>query len=170
MGKSNKEMLDALKHAMQAEANGHQFYKLAASNTADEQGKRVFEMLAEEELDHLRYLKSHYDSIASTGKTNPDVKLKEQDGSAITHPLFSPDLKNRIADAHFEMSALGIGIQLELSAINFYKAQADLAEDEDVKKLFADLAEWEVGHYQMFLKQQEELKDMYWDSGGFSPF
>ena len=121
-------------------------------------------------MDHLRYLKANYDSISATGKVDSNAVLEPQPDYSPEHPIFSPDLKSRIGEAHFEMSALGIGIQLELSAINFYREQAAKAEDEAVVKLFSELAEWEVGHYQMFLRQQEELKGDYWDAGGFSPF
>jgi rubrerythrin len=170
MGKSNRDMLDAIKHAMQAEANGHQFYKLAASQTDDEQGRKVFQMLADEELEHLRFLKRNYDSILNTGKTDEKAILEGKGEFSGQHPLFSPAFKERIGGAHFEMSALGIGVQLELSAIRFYREQAAQADDPNLKRLFQDLADWEVGHYDMFLKQQEELKELYWDAGGFSPF
>ena len=68
------------------------------------------------------------------------------------------------------MSALSIGIQLELDAMNFYKAQADAAEDDVVRGFFHELAEWETGHYQALLTQQGELKEDYWAAGGFAPF
>ena len=85
-------------------------------------------------------------------------------------PIFSDQIKSRIQDAHIEMSALSIGIQLELDAMKFYKSQAEAADDPDITNFYNELAEWESGHYHALLKQQEELKEDYWSSGGFSPF
>jgi rubrerythrin len=69
-----------------------------------------------------------------------------------------------------EMSALSIGIQLELNAINFYKTQATEIDNQEVKKFFRELVDWETGHYHALLRQQESLKEDYWSSAGFSPF
>jgi rubrerythrin len=68
------------------------------------------------------------------------------------------------------MSALSIGIQLELSSEQFYRQEAEAAEDPAVVKFFTELAEWESGHYHALLKQQESLKEEYWSKGGFAPF
>jgi rubrerythrin len=65
---------------------------------------------------------------------------------------------------------LSIGIQLELNAIEFYRAQSSITQNEQVKKFYSELADWEVGHYQILLKQHDYLKEDYWHSAGFAPF
>ena len=35
---------------------------------------------------------------------------------------------------------------------------------------FTELAEWEAGHYEALLTQQESLKEDYWSASRFSPF
>jgi rubrerythrin len=68
------------------------------------------------------------------------------------------------------MSALSIGVRLELYSMSFYKKQSEESPDPFVKRFFGELAEWEAGHYHALLKQLDALKDFYWEAAGFSPF
>jgi rubrerythrin len=170
MTESALGLADGLLKAMKAERDGNSFYMMAANSTGDPKGRQVFEVLAKEELDHLLFLKEHYDSWVKTGKLSSTAKLHDRLDLAGPSPLFSESFRERIKEAHFEMSALSIGIQLELDAMAFYRTQSDLTTEPAAKAFFAELAVWEQGHYQALLKQQEELKDDYWSEAGFSPF
>ena len=86
------------------------------------------------------------------------------------HPIFSEALRSRAGQAHYEMSALSIGVQLELSAVEFYEGQASTVPDSELKGFYRRLADWERGHYNALLAQQNSLKEDYWTDGGFSPF
>jgi rubrerythrin len=162
-------ILAGLKQAMQAEVDGHNFYKMAANSTSDEQGKEVFNQLAKDEVEHYTFLKAQHESFSKDGKPNTSVRLG-QPARDPDSPIFSDSFKERLKNAHYEMTALSIGVQLELSSINFYKAEAAKYSDATVKKFYADLAEWEGDHYRMLLKQQQELQEDYWSDSHFSPF
>lgn len=162
---------EGLKKAIEAEGTGYHFYMMAASNTKDDKGRKTFEMLAGEELDHVRFLKAQYQSITDSGTVNQNIELaapKVTDSGA--SPIFSENIKSRVNDAHYEMTALSIGIQLELSAISFYKGEAEKYDDPSVKSMFRALADWEQGHYDMLSRQYDNLREDYWSSGGFSPY
>jgi rubrerythrin len=163
-------LADGLLTAMKAERDGNSFYMMAANSTSDPKGRQIFETLAKEELDHLQFLKQHYDSLINTGKLSATAKLHVRLELTGASPLFSDSFRNRIADAHYEMSALSIGIQLEHDAMIFYRAQSNQTSEPEAKAFFAELAEWETGHYRALLHQQEELKDDYWSEAGFSSF
>jgi len=168
---STAEIREGLIKAIEAEGTGYHFYLMAAEKTSDDKGRRTFEALAEEEMEHARYLRAQHESITKTGKINADEVLnapKVEDASA--SPIFSENIKSRIKDAHYEMTALSIGIQLELSSINFYKAEAEKHGDPSIKSMYMELVEWEKGHYDLLLRQQENLREDYWSSGGFSPY
>ena len=122
---SLKRITDGLGKAMQAEHEGHHFYKMAAQNTQDEKGRKIFLQLADEEMDHFNFLKTQYRSILETGKLDENIKLGKAKAFTGEHPIFSDEIKNRIGSAHYEMTAISIGIQLELSAVTFYTAEAD---------------------------------------------
>ena len=170
MDEATKRMVDGVRDAIQAETEGHQFYLMAARTTEDEQGRQVFEQLAAEELEHVRFLKSQYTALVETGKPDGSTRLGKPVTFRAESPIFSSRIKDRIGEAHFEMTALSVGIQLELAAETFYKRQAEAAADPAVRSFFEELARWEAGHYQALLGQQESLKEDYWAASRFSPF
>jgi rubrerythrin len=153
--------------AIQAEIEGQHFYRMAASTTKDPRGREVFEMLAGDEEAHESFLRAHYESIIETGSPDATAKLGKPTDPG---PIFSTALRTRIKEAHFEMTALSIGIQLELTAQRFYRTAADETRDPLLKRTFRELADWEQGHMNALVRQQEDLKEDYWSAAGFSPF
>lgn len=170
MSNADKRLTDGLVEAIKAERDGYSFYMMAAGGTEDPKGKEVFETLAREELDHMNFLRQQYDSIMKTGRPDMKIKLGPRKDLTGISPIFSERLKSRIKDAHIEMSALSIGIQLELDAIKFYKEQARLFTDPEISGFYNELADWETGHYNALWEQQQALKEDYWSAGGFAPF
>ena len=170
MANGKTDLLEGLLKAIQSERDGHSFYTMAANSTEDVKGKDIFAMLAREELDHMQFLRAQYDSILNTGKPDRSAKLGPRADLSGGFPIFSDGIRARIEQANFEMSALSIGIRLELDAMKFYQSQSKAADDPQIKGFFAELADWESGHYHALLKQQEALKEDYWSAGGFAPF
>ena len=165
-----KRVTAGLQQAMRTETDGYHFYTMAANAVQDPKGKEVFDRLAQDELSHLRFLNRQYKSFTQHGKPDAKAQLGPRGEWAGDNPIFSEKIHKRLDEAHFEMSALSIGIQLELGSERFYRQEAEAAEDPAVKKFFTELAEWESGHYHALLKQQESLKEEYWSKGGFAPF
>jgi len=163
-------LAEGLLKAIKAERDGHSFYSMAANSSVDPKAKEVFAQLAAEELDHMHFLTQHYESVLKTGKTDQAAKLGPRANLSGLSPIFSDGIQARIKDAHYEMSALSIGVQLEADAMAFYQAEAQAANSPDVKRFYAELADWEAGHYRALLHQQEELKEGYWSAAGFSAF
>ncbi len=171
MDASKDTLQQGLLQAMKAEGDGHNFYKMAGINTNDLKGRDIFEMLAREEAEHFQFLKLQYEHLLDTGVLSKAIKLSGRTILDDLSPIFSENIKTRIKDAHMEMSALSIGVQLELGAVQFYSAQAKLHDsDEAAKSFYNELTVWEQGHYSALLRQQESLRDDYWSAGGFSPF
>jgi rubrerythrin len=170
MAKGNPQLAEVILRAIQTEADGYQFYSLAARNVSDPKGKDVFETLAQEELGHGRFLQAQREALQKTGQVDESIKLGPRAPLEGPNPIFSNDIKGRLKTAQFEMSALSIGLQLELSSEENYRKQAERVSDPKVRAFFLELAAWESGHYQALLKQQETLKDDFWAQGGFAPF
>jgi len=168
--RAGASMLEGLKQAIAAEGDGHHFYLMAAASTQDPQGKEIFQRLAAEELDHIRFLRGQHRALLETGRPDGSLRLGPRADLSGDSPIFSPALRDRIAEAHFEMTALSVGAQLELAAVTFYRAQAASSADPKVRAFYEELVEWEQGHYDALLRQQDALKDDYWSAGGFSPF
>jgi rubrerythrin len=164
------DLKEALVKAIQAEIEGHNFYTMASRSTDDPKGKEIFNMLALEETEHAGFLKSQYKAVLETGTTDAKIKLGQRNILPEHSPIFSDGLKSRAATAHQEMTALSIGIQLELNAINFYREQAKISNDKTAKEFFDELTEWESGHYNALLRQYDSMKEDYWNAAGFAPF
>ena len=169
MTTSNEKILAALQTAMEAEMTGHHFYNNAAATTADPQGKETFKRLAEEELLHFNYLKKQYGSVLKTGDFNFSTPLAENFDTEAGGPIFSSQLKARIKQSHFEISALSVGMQLELNAVNFYRQCAEESDNAEVKAFFNQLVKWEQGHYDGFSQELSLLKEDYWQANNFVP-
>jgi rubrerythrin len=169
MDKKTEEILKGLKIAIEAELTGHEFYKTAAKGTADPMGKETFSRMAQEEMGHFNYLRRQYQSVLEKGGFDFSEKLLRKQYKHSENPIFSDQIKNRIKDSHFEVSALTIGMKLELDAMKYYRSCAQDADNEDVKELFNELADWEQDHYLAFEQQLEMLKEEYFQANNFIP-
>jgi len=167
---SVKLITEGLLKAIEAEHHGHYFYLSAARTTKDAQGKSVFEMLAEEEREHMEFLRAQYKAYMETGHADTKVSLRMRKQLSGESPIFSPAIKKHIKNAHYEMSALSIGILLEQNSVAFYDSQAKAVEDPSARELYAQLADWERGHLQALIQQESALKEDYWREAGFQPF
>ena len=170
MDPTTERIAAGLRKAMQAEHEGQHFYLMAAKNSTDPKGREVFQSLADDEVEHFNFLKGQYTAVVRTGKIDASLKLKPRTELKGEHPIFSSEIKERIGTAHYEMTAVSIGIQLEQSAVNFYKAEAQATEDPDVKAFYEELAVWEQGHLDALRAESDALREDYWNQGGFSPF
>jgi len=164
------KVAEGIAEAIRTENDGRYFYLMAANSTTDPKGKKVFETLADEELVHMKFLKKQYLSLLNRGEFDRKLKLGPKSDFSGANPIFSEQLLERLSDAHYEMSALSIGVRLELFSMSFYKKQAENSTDPFVEGFFNELAEWEADHYNALLKQLDALKEFYWESAGFSPF
>jgi rubrerythrin len=169
MKREKQEILEGLRTAIEAELTGHEFYKNAAKSTTDPKGKQTFSEMAKEELNHFNYLRQQYKSILENGDYDFSKKLTKKGHKYADSPIFSEEIRRRIKDSHFEVSALSVGMKLELDAMNYYRSCAEKAENEKTRKLYKELADWEQDHYQSFKKQLEMLKEEYFQANNFVP-
>ncbi len=167
---ARKAVSDGLRRAIQAETDGYHFYKMAAASTQDSQGRQVFEGLAEEEMEHRRYLETQYETFAREGRFDTTLTLRARVDLSGPSPIFSADLRQRAQVPHFEMSALSIAIQLELNSVRHYQEQVRLAGEPTVAAFYEELVAWERKHYEGLSRQQETLRESFWSESGFAPF
>ena len=165
-----EKVADNLLRAIRSEREGQHFYLMAAQTCQDSKGREVFEQLAAEELGHAEFLQMQYRSVLDTGRPDENIKLGTQMDLSGANPIFSDQIRSRLKDAHFEMTALAVGAHLELDAQKYYLKMAAESEDIVINTFFTELADWEAGHYRALLTQQESLKEDYWSGSGFAPF
>jgi rubrerythrin len=164
-----EKAIENLKIALQTELNGIHFYKMAAEKTEDKKGKKVFKMLANDEIKHFNELKRHHNSLIESDKWATSISLGESSLFEKESPIFSAELKSRIKEKHFEMSALSIGALLESNSIDFYRKMKEQTDEAVAKELFEKLQKWEQGHLEAITKQLTVLKEEYWAEQHFTP-
>lgn len=145
------DLREALLTAIKGEIEGRDLYKAAAEKTRDKKAKKVFTLLSDEEQSHLNSLVQ----IAKEYEEGKELSIPDLPSPAsfedAQSPIFTPEFKNKVAD--FDMSALSIGIKLELESEKFYRDVARQAESDTIRNLFERLADWEHGHYEYLQKQ-----------------
>jgi len=165
----SSKTLEILKQAILLEKRGKAFYLNAVENSKDPDVKRVFQIMADEEDDHVRFLALQFKSYQEDGKFDPKVALNN-DGVTVADEVLSRNIKDKISAASFEAAAIASAIDMENRAIAAYSERAKNAENEDERKFYHWLAEWERGHHKILFQLDEELKEKIWNDNNFWPF
>lgn len=136
-------MQEALKLAIQTEKESMDFYKKAASITKDERSQRVFTLLANEEIGHLKAFFNFYKG-GDLGDLNSYLESPPDKVSA-THLA----LEQALADDVHEQKALEIALQEEKATIELYTVMASDITDPQVKRVFETVVKETQGHHDM---------------------
>lgn len=149
---------EALKLAIQAEKDSMDFYRRAASVTTNERAQKVFDLLANEEVGHLKSFYDHY-----KGTEFGDLK------SFLESP---PNLKNAVyvelekaisADTH-EQKALEISLKEEKACIEQYTLFANDMVDPLVKSIFERVVKETEQHYALIESEYAHIMAMVHES------
>ena len=147
---------EAIKTSIDLEKNGRKFYLEAATTTKSESGKKIFQMLADEENLHLATFKKMLKSLDNLDNWQDIIKDYPQ---ARQVPVFG--VKQPAKDATKvttdELNALRLAMKQEKEAISFFEKSSELAENEDVKKIFSFVREQEVFHYNLLQAEYDHL-------------
>jgi len=131
-----KVFVDAVEMAIESEIEAYEFYQGIASQVSDKEMNELFLHFAEEEKKHKSLLedvivKGTFDLIP---KETRDYRVSE----AVDLPKLSINMKPE--------DAIALAMKKEEVAMKHYSALADVTADEDLKKLFTDLASMEREH------------------------
>lgn len=160
--------LDILKTAILLERQGKAFYTQAARNSESKSAKKIFEMMAEEEEEHIAFLTRQAQSyVKSQTFIHPEAHV-EDDGSNVD--ILTEKVKKEINAASFEAAAISAAIDFENRAIKVYSDRAAQATDTTEKSMYKMLADWEKGHHHLLFRLNEELKEEIWNDNNFWPF
>ena len=123
--------------AIMREIEAYEFYQQVADRAKDMSVKEVFQQLAKEELGHRELLESFkYDAtkIMKIQAPSADYKIAE----ATPLPALSIDMK--------PADAIALAMKKEQQAVEFYRSMGAAATDADIKRMFENLANMELGH------------------------
>lgn len=162
---------EILKMAILMEKRGKAFYEQVAKSTDNEEVANIFTIMAKEEQTHIDYLSEQFKHFEENNEFK-DEKLmaKDESSDAIANLILSGKIRDNISAAGYEAAAINAAIDMETRAINTYEQRAGEADDENERKLFQWLADWEKGHHKILDDLSKELRESIWFDNSFWPF
>lgn len=132
---------EALKLAIQAEKDSMDFYRRASSVTKNERAKKVFDLLANEEVGHLKSFFDHYKG-GEFGDLKAYMESPPNKKSAIYQAL-----EKAIDEETHEQQALEIALKEEKATIEQYTLLARDIVDPLVRAVFEKVVKETENHY-----------------------
>jgi rubrerythrin len=138
---------EILEMAVAREVDAYRFYLALVERVENRRIRKVFEMLAAEELEHKAKIELE---IMKTGRV-----VKEDKPPAGFHDQ-QPDYAPAVIDMNYK-DVLLMGIQKEEASIRLYVDMAEMTSDAHSKEILFALAQEEAGHKQRFQKALDFL-------------
>lgn len=164
----NDKAVEVLKTAILLERRGKAFYTQAARNSESKSAQKIFEMMAEEEEEHINFLVRQFKNYQEHHEFITNELPPEEDPAVVE--ILTENIKKEISAAGFEAAAIGAAIDFENRAIEIYSNRADEATDPNEKEMYQMLADWEKTHHHLLHKLNEDLKEQIWNDNNFWPF
>ncbi len=162
------DALTILKRAILLETRGRAFYKKAAETAESPEVKDFFEMMAAEEVRHIKILSEQYRSYQADQKFKP--RAADDFSAEVADQVITDKLKEKISAAGFESAAISAAMGMEERAIKLYSRRAADAVDPQEKALYKWLADWESQHLELLSRIDREVTEKIWNDNRFWPF
>lgn len=149
---------EAIALAIKAEKDSMDFYRRAASVTQNERAKKVLDMLANEEVGHLKSFFDHYKGsdfgdLASYINSPVDTK----------NPTYIK-LEKAISEKLIEQKALELAMIEEKECIGQYTQLAKGVVDPAVRAVFERVVKETQGHYELIESEYAHIMGMVHES------
>lgn len=161
--------IEILKTAILMEKRGFAFYNQVAEQTKVAEVKKIFSIMAEEEIAHIKYLTDQFSEFTKNATFHKFALPKEAEDS-IAKAILSKDIRKKLSAAGYEAAAIGAAIDMENKAIEVYSERANNATDTNEKALYKMLADWERTHHKILFELDQQLKEDIWADNSFWPF
>jgi len=167
MSEISSKAIEAIRMAIQLEKDGRAFFEEAAQKTSSKLGKKMFETLAKDEIDHLHTFQKMFDAI--TGTCDWQEMAQQYSPKIGKVPVFEEAIEKKAGVNPSELDALRTAMDNERKAIDFFSKVAEETEDPLAKKIFTKIREEEEYHYDLLQAQHDYLaKSGFWfDIGEF---
>lgn len=156
-----EKLLPALQNALKMEAEGKEYYQQAARQSANPAGRKLFETLAKDEIEHARRFQVIYERLIDKQSWPADIA----DGAGPKHvpaTFFTghlAELKAGKDTIDTEMQVVGKAMQMENESYELYSGLADGAGSSLERSFFEKIMAEEREHYLLLNDYREYLKD-----------
>lgn len=151
-----KERLNALEVALNNEMREREFYLKQAKRTENPLGKKMFEQIADDELEHYERLKELHQTWIKKERWPETVPLKIK--NTVVKDILVEFLKNpegKIKGDSDDLEAVRIALDFESKGAKLYADLRDASSNPQEKAFFDLLSKMEQEHY-LSLKDTEE--------------
>ena len=149
---------EAIRLAIKAEKDSMDFYRRAASVTKNDRAKRVLEMLANEEVGHLKAFFDHY-----KGSEFGDLSSFINSPVDKKNPTYIK-LEKAISEDMVEQKALELALIEEMDCIGQYTQLADGVVDPVVRSVFQRVVKETKEHYALIESEYAHIMGMVHES------
>ncbi len=167
---TTKSVTDILKQAIIMEHRGKALYQQVASQTTNEDVKKIFDVMAEEEQTHIDFLQKQLAHYSKQGNFDKNDLESAPGHDAIANTILSDDMVKDISGSGFEAAAISAAIDMESKSVEVYANRAAESTDPNEKELFNWLANWEKGHHKLLIDLNKQLTEKVWYDNNFWPF
>lgn len=153
--------LKMLAAALEMEQKGEKYYRTAARVSKNELGKKVFTMLALDEVVHLERIRKIYVSLETDREWSASwtkLPIQHLNLGGVFRTLarkYGPEITAKSSD----LKALEIGLTLEAKSVKFYLARLTKAANKIEKDFLNRMVEEERGHHQALSDMKLYLED-----------
>jgi len=154
MSELSPAAVDAIKMAIQLEKDGRAFFEEAAQKTENALGKKMFETLAKDEIEHLHTFQRIFGTITEEGNWEELARKRPKIGKV---PVFEGKRDEQKAVNPGELDALRKAMNIEKEAIDFFRKAAEETEDPIAKQIFTRIRGEEEYHYDYLQAQHDAL-------------
>lgn len=137
-------LLDALETAMTLEEYGYGFYTEVRDFVTSEKGRALLEFLANQEVDHRKWLQMEHDKLKEGIEKGSAVD--ERLSMELPNPRLVFSKKDEITQEMDSIEATKFAMEIEERSIEFYSACSMSTSVESAKELFEKLTRFEESH------------------------
>ncbi len=151
-----------LRYAMQMELDGANFFKENAEKFVNPTSKELFLKLADVEMEHYRYLENQLKVYLESNKFDISDEVMNREENIFKNREESEHIEATLEQSDIpDVTILRMAYLIEKDYKEFYEKQANEAKDEDIKKIFGKLANWEAGHEKIFKNEYDKRMKEY---------
>lgn len=163
-----KSAIDILKGALLLEKRGRALYDLAFRDCENPAMKSLFEMLVNEEIQHMEFLEKQFTLARDDKPLN--ISALDAPNTKSADCVVSKEIIKHVSAAGSEAALISAGLDFEKKAVEFYSLHATDAGSNEEREIYKMLAQWERIHLYMLADLETEIQQEAWSDNNFWPY
>jgi rubrerythrin len=155
---NNRQVLEAMKLAMETEKRGLGSYLDYAIKTKDETGKNMFVLLARDELNHFEILERALGKLEISG-TWGGIEVRASQVERVVPKLRERDVRVKGERGVDQVDAIRAAMEQERRSAELYRELYGKAADPLARQTFQKLMEMEEAHFDILQAELDNITE-----------